>query len=46
MNLTTVQWEKIEDLFQRPKYLDNRGPKRKDPRPIFEGVLWILRTGA
>ena len=46
MNLTTVQWEKIVDLFQRPKYLDNRGPKRKDPRPIFEGVLWILRTGA
>ena len=46
MNLTTVQWECIKDLFQRPKYLDNRGPKRKDSRPIFEGVLWILKTGA
>lgn len=46
MNLTNVQWEKINDLFKRPKYLDNRGPKRKDNRPIFEGVLWILKTGA
>jgi transposase len=46
MNLTNVQWECIKDLFERPKYLDNRGPKRKDPRPIFEGILWILRTGA
>jgi transposase len=46
MNLTNVQWECIEDLLQRPKYLDKRGPKRKDVRPLFEGVLWILRTGA
>lgn len=46
MNLTNVQWEKIEDLFARPKYLDKRGPKRKDNRPIFDGVLWILKTGA
>jgi len=46
MNLTNSQWEKLHDLFERPKYLDNRGPKRKDPRPIFEGVLWILKTGA
>ena len=46
MNLTNVQWEQIKDLFERPKYLDNRGPKRKDNRPIFEGVLWILKTGA
>jgi transposase len=46
MNLTNVQWEKIEDLFERPRYLDNRGPKRKPSKAIFEGVLWILRTGA
>ena len=46
MNLTNVQWEKIKNLFERPKYLDNRGPKRIDSRPLFAGVLWILKTGA
>ena len=46
MQLPDSQWECIAPLLQRPKCLDPRGPKRKDPRVEFEGVLWILRTGA
>lgn len=46
MTLTNQQWERIAHLLGRPRSLDPRGPKRKDPRMEFEGVLWILRTGA
>lgn len=46
MYLTTTQWEQIAPLLKRPTTLDPRGRKRKSPRQIFEGVLWILKTGA
>jgi transposase len=46
MHLTDTHWGRIAHLLQRPTSLDPRGPKRKDPRLEFEGVLWILRTGA
>ena len=46
MRITDIQWKRIEPLVQKPPSLDKRGPKRKDPRQILEGVLWILKTGA
>jgi hypothetical protein len=39
MKLTNTERERIAPLLGRPTYLDARGPKRKDSRPIFEGVL-------
>jgi transposase len=44
--LTDEQWKKIEPLlpdFQRSR---KGGPKPRDARLCFEGILWILRTGA
>jgi transposase len=44
--LTDEQWAKIEPFMPKPK------PSRKGGRPfinnrkVFEGILWILRTGA
>jgi transposase len=46
MMLNTVQWERIAPMLQKPASLDRRGPQRKDPRQVLEGVLWILKTGA
>ena len=44
--LTDAQWAKIEPLI--PKQV--RGPKggrpRADDRLVFEGILWVCRTGA
>ena len=47
MDLTDAQWELIAPLlprYQRRK--DGRGRPRKDLREVWNGVLWILRTGA
>lgn len=46
MKLTELQWERLAPLLGKPTSLDRRGPRRTDARPILEGVLWILRTGA
>lgn len=46
MYLTTTQWELVLPLLKRPSSLDPRGRKRKGEKKIFEGVLWILKTGA
>ncbi len=41
--LTDEQWELIADLFPEPK---STGRKPSDPRPMLEGTLWVLNTGA
>ena len=47
MELTDKQWEIIEPLFKKPKEQKaRRGRPPGDPRPILEGILWVLRTGA
>jgi len=47
MHLTDDQWELIEPLIppppQRP---DRRGRPWAAARPLFEAVLWVLRSGA
>ena len=45
--LTDEQWELIEPLLPKPKQRrDKRGRPPTANRPCFEGILWILKTGA
>jgi transposase len=37
------QWQLIRDLFPPPKAT---GRKRRDPRQMFNAILWILCSGA
>ena len=44
--LTDEQWEKIEALLPKPKKSKRGGRPWIENRKVFEGILWILRTGA
>lgn len=44
--LTDEQWKKIEPLLPKPKTSRRGGRPWADNRNVFEGILWILRTGA
>jgi transposase len=44
--LTEAQWTKIAPLLPEPKASRRGGPKPIPNRPVFEGILWILRAGA
>ena len=44
--LTDEQWQLIADLFPHKKPSRKGGRPGADPRACFEGILWILRTGA
>jgi transposase len=45
--LTDEQWELIAPLFPKPKRRrDRRGRPPAPNRACFEGILWILQTGA
>ena len=45
--LTTAQWELLEPFFPSRDLLQGRpGRPRHHARPVLEGILWILRTGA
>ena len=46
MELTDVQWELLKSLVEPKTLAKRRGRPWKDTRPVLEGVLWILRTGA
>jgi transposase len=41
-DLSDAQWDLIQGLFPKQK----RGGKWNDHRLMFDGILWILRTGA
>ena len=41
--LTDEQWDTIADLFPKPKAT---GRPPRDPREMFDAILWILRTGS
>ena len=44
--LTNEQWKKIEKFLPKPKPGKKGGRPWADNRKVFEGILWILRTGA
>ena len=47
MDLTDEQWRVIEPLLPTPKSgPGKRGRPAQPDRPIFEAILWIMRTGA
>lgn len=43
-DLTDEQWEKLEPLL--PPRKPHTGRTNNDHRPLINGILWILRTGA
>jgi hypothetical protein len=44
--LTDAQRSKIEPLIPKRKPLKKGGRKQIDDRRCFEGILWVLRSGA
>ena len=44
--LTEEQWIKIAPLLPAPQASRKGGPKPIENRPVFEGILWVLRSGA
>lgn len=44
--LTDQQWERIKPHLPPPPRAHSRGRPRADDRACFEGILWILRSGA
>ena len=44
--LTDEQWQLIADLFPHQRPAVKGGRPRAAPRACFEGILWIMRTGA
>ena len=44
--LTDAQWAHIAPLLPAPKASPKDGPKPIANRPVFEGILWVLRRGA
>ena len=45
-DLTDAQWALIEPLLpQRPTRIDGRGRPWRDSRAVWNGLLWVLRTG-
>lgn len=43
--LSDKQWSLIEPLLPKQNY-SKGGRPRADDKKVFEGILWILRTGA
>src|ERR1051326_914554 len=47
MDLTDEQWAILDPLIPDPPVReDGRGRPWKEKRPVLNGILWILRTGA
>ena len=47
MDLKDEQWAIIEPLIPKPpRHPDGRGRPWQDTRAVWNGILWILRTGA
>ena len=44
--LTDEQWKKIEPHIPKRKRSRKGGRKPIDDRRVFEGILWVLRSGA
>lgn len=46
MHLTNEQWAVVAPLIPRPVRKDPRGRHRIPDRPVLDGILWVLKTGA
>lgn len=46
MNLTDEQWALLEPLIPIKQRADGKGRPSTPPRPVLDGIFWILRTGA
>lgn len=47
MELTDAQWALLEPLIPVPvRRADGKGRPSHAPRPVLNGILWILQTGA
>lgn len=47
MELTDAQWALLEPLIPVPvRRADGKGRPALHPRPVLNGILWILQTGA
>ena len=44
--LSDEQWEKIAAFLPEPQASPWGGPKPIPNRPCFEGILWVLPSGA
>ena len=44
--LTDAQWAKVEPLLPKPAISAKGGRRRVSNRRCFEGILWVLRSGA
>ena len=44
--ISDAQWELIAPLFPEPKSTARGGRRPAPNRPCFEGLLWVLRSGA
>lgn len=44
--ISDEQWHKIEPLLPLPQASPRGGPKPINNRRCFEGILWVLRSGA
>lgn len=44
--VTEAQWAKIEPLLPKPPRSPKGGRRRIRDRAVFEGILWVLRSGA
>ena len=44
--LTDEQWVKVEPFLPKPKENRKGGRPWVNNRKVFEGILWVLRTGA
>ena len=44
--VTEAQWAKIEPLLTKPPRSPKGGRRRLPDREVFEGILWVLRSGA
>ena len=46
MDLTDAQWDILGEVFVEPRRVDGKGRPPGEGRAVWNGVLWILRTGA
>ena len=45
-NVTDQQWIRLEPLRPKPQPSAKGGPKPRDNKQVFEGIIWVLPTGA